>query len=199
MVRYFILALFLFVVAGSSHAQSGTIYSQAFEGENATNAVQSFAIPDDFVPFYSSHLTDIHVWMIFSGAMPPSLAISILRDNGSMDPNNAILKYSDVLPAEFEDTGYEIFGYPIYKGVCSSEDWILLNEGVTYWLNIFVPNTGYLIVQEPPAFGSEMFVYDSGVYVPGSSKLGYEADTFFEIHGTVALQRNSWGSIKASF
>lgn len=193
----YLLVVFSFSVA--SFSESGAVFSQAYDPDAASDGLQSFSLADDFVPYYTSHLSDVITWMTFNGIRPPSITLAILQDRGDMDPNNAILRYSDVLPAVYQSTGHYLFGSTVYEVTCTSTDWILLTGGQTYWIVLFVPVNGFVTCQNPLLFGSELHVDQGGVYQPISSLIGYELDSYFEIHGTVALERNSWGSIKASF
>ena len=184
----------------SSYAQTGdALFSQVFTLEAADNAIQSVSVCDDFLPNNSGQLGSVQLWMLFASGLPPTLTLSILEDNGSVNPNNATTIFNSSLSASITDTGDNLFGYDVYTVLCDLDESVMLSGSQRYWLELALPVGGYWICQEPLVFGSDLWVFDSGMYYTSESQFGTAYDTFFELYQPVSLQRNSWGSIKTSF
>ena len=181
-------------------AQTGdALFTQAYSLENTDSAIQSVAICDDFLPDVSGQLGTIELWMLFDSGQPPTLSLSILQDNGSVNPNNAIEVFSSSLDATITDTGDDIFGSDIFHVSCSTDELVSLSGSQRYWLQLDVPVGGYWLCQNPLVFGSTMWVFAAGSYVTTTDQIGTAYDSFFVLSMPVALERNSWGAIKASF
>ena len=181
-------------------AQTGdALFTQGYSLENIDIGIQSVAICDDFLPDVSGQLGIIELWMQFVSGQPPSVTLSIREDDGSVDPNEATTVFSSSLAADIEDTGDVFQGYPVYHVTCDLDEVVNLNESQRYWLQLDVPVGGFWFAQTPLVFGSSMWVYTGGEFRNLLDVLGTAYDGFFVLSMPVALERNSWGSIKASF
>lgn len=181
-------------------AQTGdALFTQDYSFGSIDNALQSVALCDDFLPDVSGHLGTIELWMLFNSGQPPSISFGILQDDGSVNPNNATVIFSSSLATTVEDIGDDFAGYDIYHISCSVDEVVNLNGSQRYWLQLDVPVGGFWLCQNPLVFGSTMWAFTGGEFVSTIDQLGTAYDSFFVLSMPVSLQRNSWGSIKASF
>ena len=161
--------------------------------------MQRVSIRDDFLPNRSCQLGSIQLWMLLTSGIPPTITLSVMEDNGSVNPNNATTVFSSSMDATITDTGDDMYGYDVYSVSCDLDQTLIVSGSQRYWLELTVPVGGYWICQNPLVFGSDMWVFYQGYYQTLESVIGTAYDSFFELYEPVALQRNSWGSIKASF
>jgi hypothetical protein len=182
------------------HAQTGdALFQQSFTAGEEDNALQSVSVCDDFLPEASGRLGQIDLWMLFASGLPPEISFAVLQDNGSVNPNSATIIFSSSLSADITDTGESFAGYSIYHVSCTVGAVVNLSGSQRYWLQMDVPVGGYWLCQNPLVFGSTMWVYSSSLFQTTVEVLGTPYDSFFDLYMPVALARNSWGSIKASF
>ncbi len=188
------------VLVSASFAQTGdALFSQIYTLETADDAIQSVSVCDDFLPDRSGQLGSIQLWMLFASGLPPTITLSVMEDNGSVNPNNATTVFSSSMDATITDTGDDFYGYDVYAVSCDLDQTLVVSGSQRYWLELSVPVGGYWVCQNPVVFGSDLWLFAGGVYQTSESQLGTAYDAFFELYEPVALQRNSWGSIKASF
>lgn len=200
MSRCFGLIVCLLAFSVSVSAQTGdAIFLQSYSFSALNHGIQAVSLCDDFIPTSAGDVQFAKLWMILSGGQPSSLTFSIAADNGDIDPNTASNIYSGVAPATYVDTGDIFSGYSVIEVTCVLSSVVPVVTGSRYWLQMDVPVGGYWLGQEPLVFGSTMWVFNTSVWVTTVDQVGYEMDGFFELYKPVALERNSWGSIKASF
>jgi hypothetical protein len=187
------------VFALSAFAQTGdAIFSQTYSFAELENAFQSASIADDFVPYQSGDIQHVVLWMIFTGTPPVDIFVEVSEDNGDVDPNTATSLVSGNIALSIVATGDSLSGYSIDEVTLTLPMTISVMAGERYWLEVGTVAGSYWAYQEPVVFGTSMWNYTAGQYHE-MSEAGDNYDSFFEIRTPVALQRSSWGSIKASF
>ncbi|MCK5131121.1 MAG: hypothetical protein KAR40_03090 [Candidatus Sabulitectum sp.] len=198
-MKFSILLLVVSVFALSAFAQTGNaIFAQTYNFSNVDGGAQSPSLADDFVPNFSGDCQFVVLWMIFTGTPPVDIFIKITEDNGDIDPNTATSLISGNLVPSIVATGDSLFGYSINEVTFSFPSTTSVIVGELYWLEVGTVSGSYLVYQDPVVFGTSMWNFTAGQYHK-LSESGYNWDSFFEIRTPVALERSSWGSIKASF
>ncbi|OPX30790.1 MAG: hypothetical protein B1H09_04340 [Gemmatimonadaceae bacterium 4484_173] len=199
-MKIFIALLVVSVFALSAFAQAGdAMFTQTYNYSDAENGIQSASLADDFVPNFSGVFQHIVLWMTFQGTPPDDIFIEVSEDNGDIDPNTAATLISGSLVASLVDTGDLINGRSVYEVTLSFPTVTPVSAGELYWLEVGTVTGSYWVYQEPVVFGTSLWYFDAGQFHNIYDTFGYSWDTFFEIRTPVALQRSSWGSIKASF
>lgn len=195
------IAIFLIVsvFALPALAQTGnSIFAQTYNFSDVDGGVTSASLADDFVPDYSGDIQHIVLWMVFTGASPADLFIEVSEDNGDIDPNTAASLVSGNLVPSIVATGDSLYGYSIGEVTFSFPSPTSVIVGELYWIEVGTVSGSYLLYQDPVVFGTSLWNFVAGQYHEMSAG-GDNWDSFFEIRTPVALERSSWGSIKASF
>lgn len=194
------ILLVVSVFAMWAFAQTGdAIFTQTYSFAEAENGVQSASLADDFVPYFSGDIESVVLWMTFQSTPPADIFIKISEDNGDADPNTAVALISGSLVPSMIDTGDLINGRSVYEVTLTFPTATPVTAGELYWLEVGTVSGSYWIYQDPVVFGTSLWYFDAGQYHNIYEAFGYDWDTFFEIRTPVALERSSWGSIKASF
>ena len=196
------LSIFLVVsvFAWLAFAQTGNaMFEQTYSFAEAENGIQSASLADDFVPNFSGDFQSVVLWMTFQGTPPADIFIIVAKDNGDVDPNTAVMLISGNLVPSMEDTGDLINGDSVYEVTLSFPTATAVTAGELYWLGVGTVSGSYWIYQDPVVFGTSLWYFGAGQFNNIYDVFGYSWDTFFEIRTPVALERSSWGSIKASF
>lgn len=195
-MRVLFLFMALFVIS-SLYADSGTaIFSQAYSFDKLTSCVQSASLADDFVPYFTGDCSTVSLWMVFSGAPPATeLYIKIARNSSALNPNSSITIFAGELSVTtLIAVGDSIYEEPIYQLTFDLPNPIQLVDGGLYWFEVGTEPGSYWTFTEPSPFGSGMWNYLAGHYVPYGDCGG-----FFELLTPVALERNSWAAIKSCY
>lgn len=199
-MKILILLLILSVFALSALAQTGnSIFAQSYSFAEAENGVQSPSLADDFIPYFSGDFQFVVLWMTFQSTLPADIFIKITKDNGDINPNTATSLISGNLIPSMIDTGDLINGRSVYEVTLSFPTVTSVMAGELYWLQVGTLAGSYWIYQDPVVFGTSLWYFDAGQFQNIYDVYGYNWDSFFEIRTPVALDRSSWGSIKASF
>ena len=189
----------LSVFALSAYAQTGdAIFTQTYDLDDVDGAVTSASLADDFIPEFSGDIQSVVLWMCFTSTPPADIFIKISENDGDVNPNTATSLISGNLVPSIVATGDSLYGVPINEVTLSFPTATSVIVGELYWLEVGTISSSYLVYQDPVVFGTSMWNYTAGQYHK-LSESGYNWDSFFEIRTPVALQRSSWGSIKASF
>lgn len=192
--------LVLSIFALSAYGQTGdAIFTQTYSFAEAENGVQSASLADDFVPNFSGVFQYVVLWMFFTGTPPDDIFIKVSEDNGDVDPNTATALVSGNLVPSLDDTGDLINGCSVYEVMLEFPTATAVTAGELYWLEVGTVTASYWVYQDPVVFGTSLWYFDAGQFHNAFDELGYDWDSFFEIRTPVALERSSWGSIKASF
>ena len=183
----------------TAFAQTGSsIFAQTYNFSDVDGGVTSASLADDFIPDFSGDIQHVVLWMVFTGTTPADIFIEISEDNGDIDPNNATSLISGNLVPSIVATGDSLYGYPINEVTLSFPTATAVTAGELYWLEVGTVSGSYWVYQDPVVFGTSLWNFVAGQYHE-MSESGSNWDSFFEIRTPVALERSSWGSIKASF
>lgn len=187
-------------IAFSAMAQTGDeLFLQTYSLGEVDIALQSVGICDDFLPYNQGNLGIVYLWMVLQSGYPPTITIAILEDDGSVDPNSASTLFSEPVVPTYTNTGDVLYGNDVILVSLDVSPTISVLGSQRYWLELTMPVGGFWLGQKPVVFGSPLWLYSGSQYVNSFEHWGTGYDTFFELYQPVALQRNSWGSIKTSF
>ena len=194
-----IMFLVVLVFTLSAFAQTGnSIFAQSYNFSDVDGGVTSASLADDFVPDFSGDIQHVVLWMVFTGTPPSEIFTEISEDNGDIDPNTATSLVSGTLAPSMVATGDSLYGYPINEVTLSFPSVTSVIVGELYWLEVGTVSGSYWVYQDPIVFGTSLWNFVAGQYHEMLLS-GDNWDSFFEIRTPVALERSSWGAIKASF
>jgi len=200
MNKKFLILAVCFLLAAPAASQTGdALFSQPYSFSLCDQQLQSLALCDDFIPSQEGDIAFLRLWMVLPGGQPGSLTIVISEDLGSIDPNTASTVYSGAVPASYVDTGDDFGGNDVMQVTLSLSSTVTVEAGMRYWLEANMPVLGYWLGQQPVVFGSSMWARTGSTWITSQSAFGFDVDGFFAVYLPVALERNSWASIKASF
>ena len=184
----------------SAFAQTGDeLFMQTYSLDEVDIALQSVGICDDFLPYNQGSLGIVNLWMVFLSGNPPTITVAILEDDGSVNPNTANPVFSSPVVPSYTVTGDVISGEDVILVSLDISPAVNVSGSQRYWLELTMPVGGFWLGQKPVVFGSPLWLYSENQYVNSLEHWGTAYDTFFELYQPVSLERNSWGSIKASF
>ncbi len=187
-----VLALFAFGQSGDP------IFTQGYEFSSADGGTFYASLADDFTPDFTGEVTYIVIYQYFNTTRPTEIFVKITSDNGDVSPNSATAVVSGSFPVTYVATGDSLDGLPVYKMTIDLGQTVTVEAGNLYWLETGVVFNSWVLYQDPVVFGSPMWYFEGGRYHCFSEQSN-NWDSFFELKTPVVLQRNSWGSIKASF
>lgn len=187
-----------------------TVYSQPFNG-GLTSAVSIFSAAgrracDDFILDDDYYISEVLVWMLYSGPMSSVMNLAISEDDtNDSDPNTNTEVWSESVPCTNTFTGYSQWGYDIYETYCTIDTGLYpeLEEGVHYYFDVQAENVDNSFICVSDNLVGDCLWYDdgSGVWVICTTIFGEEMDLFFCFYGEPisALETETWGSIKTLF
>ncbi len=192
-------------------ASDDIVFAQTYVYANITNGIRLTAYPcywaDDFVLAANADIQNIRFWIVYNGGTAPTtydLAFSL--DNGDSDPSTATTVWSQsAVPATLVDTGDDQWGLDIYEVTCAVvAPFPSLLSGERYWLECLFQSdiiTNDFILMQNLVYPSAFYLSTDAVSWTRIDDYGQpESDVFFELYNTpVALQRNTWGTIKSIF
>ncbi len=186
------------------------VYSQSYDimeikDGYSINDYDDFWICDDFVLDGNYYVTEICIWMIWTGEQASSMNIVLSVDNtGDSDPNTTTDVWVENVPCTSTFTGDSWMGSDVYETNCiiSMDAYPELDAGVHYYFEIQADVTdNCFILTTPHSVGDYCWMdYGNGVWVE-SEGTNYASDLFFDFYGepVTALERETWGSIKTLF
>jgi hypothetical protein len=159
---------------------------------------------DDFTPSADYSIEILTLWDLSTGSMPTSVDAYFWEDappGPGTELWNGTVSGGDLV---HNSTGITFAGYMIYMTVASlpDTDYFMATSGETYWTT-FQRTDGinfYCILDDEVA-GTECYRDIGSGWVPGSTT-GYDPTDMFRIIECSfypALERDTWGSIKALF
>lgn len=200
---------------GSGYTPGGTdatLFAQTYVYDDVKSGWRHGAICDDFILDYDGTADAARFWMIYTGGTTPiDYELTIAQDTGDSDPNNASIVWMETCPAVLFDTGDLIFSIDAicWQVDCAFATPLSLTAGDRYWFMITCHDDtvyDYMVLRDFDAglgFGSMAWSYDGATWWRGDDSthsFGSRRDMFFDIYGVfVALQNETWGSIKAIF
>ena len=187
------------------------VYSQTYSFRMLQNGFSNYGagnrwVCDDFTLDDYYYVTDIHVWMIWTGAQATQMNLVISEDDlFDSDPNTNIHIWEESVPCTNTFTGDSNWGYDIYETHCtiSADVYPELEEGVHYYLETQADtydNSNTFILLTFHYIGDECWYDDgSGIYV--CNELFSDFEMFFDLYGepVSTLEPETWGSIKTLF
>jgi hypothetical protein len=189
-----VLALASFV----SGLAGDAIFVQSYNFSSADGGTFYESLADDFTPDFTGEFTYVVMYQYFDTARPAEVFVKITRDNGDVNPNSSTALVSGSFPVSYVATGDSLEGFSVCEMTIDLGQTVAVDAGDLYWLETGMIYNSWLLYQDPVVFGSPMWYFEGGQYHCFSEQ-SHSWDSFFELRTPVALQRSSWGSIKASF
>lgn len=177
---------------------SDTIFTQSYDFASVDGGTGYTSVADDFTPDFTGYFRHITIYQSFNETPPTEVFLKITQDAGDINPNNATSILSGSFAVSYQDTGDLFAGNPIYEMTIDMGQSVAVDAGSLYWLETGVVFNSFVLYQDPVVFGSPMWYFEGGQY-HSFEEQSHSWDSFFELRTPVALQRNSWGFIKASF
>ena len=177
---------------------SDTIFTQSYDFASVDGGTSYASVADDFTPDFTGYFRHVAIYQSFNETPPTEVFLRITQDAGDINPNNATSLLSGSFTVSYSATGDSFSGEPIYEMTLDLGQSVAVDAGNLYWLETGVVFNSYVLYQDPVVFGSPMWYFEGGQY-HSFEEQSHSWDSFFELRTPVALQRNSWGSIKASF
>ncbi|MCK5131120.1 MAG: hypothetical protein KAR40_03085 [Candidatus Sabulitectum sp.] len=181
----------------SGHA-SDAIFTQSYDFGSVDGGTCYTSVADDFTPDFTGYFRHVTIYQYFNASPPTEVFLKITQDTGDINPNNATSIISGNFTVSYSATGDSLSAQPIYEMTLDLGQSVAVDAGNLYWLVTGVVFNSCVLYQDPVVFGSPMWYFEGGQY-HSFAEQGHSWDSFFELRTPVALQRNSWGAIKASF
>ncbi len=180
--------------------------TNAYDAAHAFNTAfaifTDYWVADDFTPSNDYSIEILTLWDLSTGAMPTSVDAYFWEDappGPGTELWNGTVSGGDLV---HNATGITFAGYMIYMTVAAlpNTDYFMATSGVTYWTTFQrTDGTNLYCIQDDEVEGTESYRDIGSGWVPGSTT-GYPAtDMFRIIEGTLALDRDTWGTIKTLF
>lgn len=186
-------------IASSVLGQTGdAIFSQSYQFSSVDGGTHYASLTDDFTPDFSGEFRYVTLWEYFETTPPAEIFLRIAQDNGDVNPNNATSLLSGNFAVFYVVTGDSINSQPIYEATVDLGQTVAVDVSNLYWLETGLIFNAYLLYQDPVVFGSPMWYFEGGQY-HSFAEQSKSWDSFFELKTPVALERSSWGAIKASY
>ena len=187
---------------GTDDVVDTNAYDAATAFDTAYAIFTDFWVADDFTPPADYTIEILTLWDLSTGAMPTSVDAYIWADDA---PGPGAELWTDAVSGGdlvHNATGVTFAGYMIYMTVASlpNTDYFTALSGTTYWTTFQrTDGTNFYCIQDTGVTGTECYRDIGSGWVPGSTT-GYPAtDMFRIIEGTLPLDRDTWGTIKALF
>lgn len=220
---FFVLALTVAVAFADTHAELGAVhpsgsgyggpgtdanvFDQPYDFTALINGFAHTEMVDDFILGSDATIQAIQMWLIYSGSNPTTTELFILEDSGDSDPATATEIWRETVDCTHIDTGDDQWGFDIWETTytLTADAYPDLTAGTRYWLGLVfqLPGGGqeYWLVEDP-VWGSYLWTTDGTTWWRSDSPdtFAQAADAFFALYDSpVALQRDTWGSIKSIF
>ncbi len=192
-------------------AIDGLVYSQTYDYSVLVTAVTNYGggnrwICDDFELDNNYYVTEMYVWMIWTGEMGSMMNFVISEDyTGDSDPNTNTDVWVESVPCTNTFTGDSQWGYDIYQTHCiiNADAYPELDAGVHYYFETQADVNDNCFILASLHYIADYIWYNdgSGVWVRSDIIFGTPLDMFFDFYGepVSALEPETWGSIKTLF
>ncbi len=189
----------------------GLVYSQTYDfghiiGGAPISGILDRWLCDDFELDNDYYISDVYVWMIWTGEQASLMNLVISEDDtGDSDPNTNIDVWAETVPCSHTDTGDNIWGYDIYETHCviNADVYPELDSGKHYYFEVQADVSDSCFILFSVYFIGDYCWFDdgSGVWVRSDYMFGMYSDMFFDFYGepVSALEPETWGSIKTLF
>ena len=188
----------LFIASAVLGQTGDAIFSQSYDFSSVDGGTRYASLADDFIPDFSGEFQFVILYEYFETTPPAEIFLKISQDNGDVNPNNATSILSGSFPVSYTATGDYINSQPISEETVDLGQTVAVDVSNLYWLETGVIFNSYLLYQDPVVFGSPMWYFEGGQY-HSFAEQSKSWDSFFELRTPVALERSSWGEIKALF
>ncbi len=186
------------------------VYSQRYMFEKLYEGCSNYSggnrwVCDDFELDGDYYVTEMHVWMIWTGAQATTMNLVISEDDLlDWDPNTNIDVWAESVPCTNTFTGDNNWGYDIYETYCiiNADSYPELNAGVHYYFETQSETYDNSFILCPENFIGDCIWYDDGCGEwERPENFCPNPDLFFEFYGepVSALESETWGSIKTLF
>ncbi len=191
----------------------GLVYSQTYDFGLIAGGASIIEegdrwICDDFELDMDYYISDVFVWMIWTGEQASQMNLCISEDDIlDWDPNTNIDVWAESAPCTNTFTGDSQWGYDIYETHCTLDVNIypeLYSEKHYYFevqADVNVGDNCFILFS--PNYIGDYFWWDdgSGVWIRSDIIFGSASDMFFDFYGEPisSLQSETWGSIKTLF
>ena len=191
----------------------GLVYSQTYSYAELYNGISNYSggdrwLCDDFVLDDNYYVTEMCVWMIWTGEMGSMMNFVISEDDtGDSNPNTNTDVWAGSVSCINTFTGDSNWGYDIYETFCiiNAAAYPELDAGVHYYFETQadVHDNSFILVSINYIGDCCWFDDGSGVWV----RIEYTGwwfpspDLFFDFYGEPlsTLESETWGSIKTLF
>jgi hypothetical protein len=210
-----VLAGFAFAATDLGHIDAETITpeiagedvfcSQVFVYANLTNGVgfsspNSWMIADDFTYAQGGYIDFVQIWAIYASGNATGFNIQ-LRADGGAGPGSIVSSHTSTAVTH-ANTGFTSWGYALYYTEITTPD-INFNAGTKYWFAM--QTTGgagahyWLAANQAWADMTYFSANNGSSWSSSQAEWGAPYEQFLIISGNVALERDSWGAVKALF
>ncbi|MCD4669590.1 MAG: hypothetical protein K8S14_04020 [Actinomycetia bacterium] len=175
-------------------------FSQSYAYANLLNGYSANSMADDFILAANASIDSVVVWMIYIGAQPANVDVAFYQDTGDSSPATATSVWSGTASATYIDTGDDNWGFDIIETTLVLPSYPFLTAGVYYWLEITLNyNVDFWLVQNWSVL-SQCWVLNGSTWTRSDDAYSESTDAFFDLYAApVALERETWGSIKTIF
>ena len=187
----------------------GLVYSQTYTFESLDIAILNssgvnYWVCDDFELDDNYYVTEMCVWMIWTGEHATVMNFVISEDNtGDSDPNTNIDVWAESVPCTNTFTGDQAFGYDVYETYCTinAGAYPELDAGAHYYFETqaVTPDNSYILADVNMVSGG-CWYWTEGEWHEIINMSGYP-HMFFDFYGEPmnTLESETWGSIKTLF
>ena len=189
----------------------GLVYSQTYDYSILVTGISIYGggnrwLCDDFELDNNYYVTEMCVWMIWTGDQASMMNFVISEDNtGDSDPNTNIDVWVESVPCTNTFTGDSQWGYDIYETYCTinADAYPELDAGVHYYFETQADVVSPCFILTSWNYIGDLCWYNdgTGVWVESDITFGFPLDLFFDFYGEPvnALEPETWGSIKTLF
>ena len=176
-------------------------YDAAHQFSTAFAIFTDYWVADDFTPTGDYDIECLTFWDLSTGAMPTSVDAYFWADGTGPGTElwNGTVSGGDLV---HNNSGVTFAGYIVYITIATlpNTDYFTAESGTTYWTTIQrTDGVNFYCILDDEVAGTECYRDIGSGWVPGSTT-GYAAtDMFRIIEGSLPLDRDTWGTIKALF
>ena len=184
------------------------VYSQTYSYENLLNGYSNYGagdrwVCDDFKLTGYAWVSDIYIWMIWTGGQGSTMNIVISEDDtGDSDPNTTTDVFTESVPCTNTFTGDSNWGYDIYETFCEIVPSPTLYGGIHYYFEIQADVVDNCFILVSHNYIDDYCWYNDGpgIWVRSDVMFGEDSDMFFDFNGMFpAVESETWGTIKSLF
>ncbi len=179
--------------------------SQPFVYENLANGLgfsspNMWMVADDFTYPIGGYIHVVRIWAIYASGNATGFNIQLRADSGA-GPGSIVSSHTST-SCTHVNTGFTSWGYPLYYTEITTP-YILFTAGTKYWFAL--QTTGgagahyWLCANQTWADMTYFSANNGGSWSSSQAEWGAPYEQFMILSDNVALERESWGGIKALF